>query len=76
MNVDIQKKRRRRFKQAVPLGERLLRSAREARDAAKQMSPGRDQTRLLMLAREAEAVVQLEALLRSPARYPPRRFDL
>jgi hypothetical protein len=67
------KKRRRRFKQTLPLGERLLRTAREARDAAKLLPPGLDQSRLLKRAREAEAIAQLEQFLRSPTRYPPRR---
>ncbi len=73
MEIETQKKRRRRFKQATPLGERLLKSAREARDAAKQLPPGIDQARLLRRAREAEAIAQLEEFLRGPTRYPPRR---
>ncbi|WP_315705583.1 MULTISPECIES: hypothetical protein [unclassified Bradyrhizobium] len=73
MEIETQKKRRRRFKQATPLGERLLKSAREARDAAKQLPPGADQARLLRRAREAEAIAQLEEFLRGPTRYPPRR---
>jgi hypothetical protein len=67
------KKRRRRFKQTLPLGERLLRAARDARDAAKLLPPGLDQNRLLKRAREAEAIAQLEQFLRAPTRYPPRR---
>ena len=73
MDVEVRKKRRRRFKQALPLGERLLQSAREARDEAKQLPPGIDQARLLRRAREAEAIAQLEEFLRGPTRYPPRR---
>jgi hypothetical protein len=64
MTLDVPKKRRRRLKQAVSLGERLLRAAREARDAAKQLPPGVDQARLLRRAREAEAVAQLDEILR------------
>ena len=42
----------------------MLQAAREARDAAKQMPPGVDQARLLKRAREAEAVAQLDELLK------------
>jgi len=64
MTLDIPKKRRRRFKQVAPLSERLLQSAREAREAARQLPPGLDQARLLKRAREAEAVAQLNELLK------------
>jgi hypothetical protein len=73
MEIEARKKRRRRVKQSLPLGERLLRSAREARDAAQQLPPGLDQMRLLKRAREAEAIAQLEEFLRAPTRCPPRR---
>ena len=72
MDVEVQKKRRRRVKQTLPLGERLLKSAREARAAAAQLPPGLDQARLLRRAREAEAIAQLEHFLRGSGRYPPR----
>jgi hypothetical protein len=72
MEIESRKKRRRRFKQALPLAERLLRSAYAARAAAERLPPGLDQMRLLKRAREAEAIVQLDEFLRSPARYPPR----
>jgi hypothetical protein len=64
MTLDLPKRRRRRLKQTTSLGERLLRAAREARDAAKQLPPGVDQARLLRRAREAEAVAQLDAMLK------------
>ena len=70
MDIEARKKRRRRFKQVLPLAERLLRSAREARDAAERLPPGLDQTQLLKRAREAEAIVQLDRFLRAPMRYP------
>ncbi|CCD91852.1 conserved hypothetical protein [Bradyrhizobium sp. ORS 375] len=73
MEVDYRKKRRRRVKQTLSLGERLLQTAHAAREAAKQMPPGADQVQLLARAREAEAIAQLEAFLRGPTRYPPRR---
>jgi uncharacterized membrane protein YccC len=70
MEIETPKKRRRRFKQTLPLAERLSRLAREARDAAERLPPGLDQKRLLRQAREAEAIVQLEQFLRAPMRYP------
>jgi uncharacterized membrane protein YccC len=69
MDIETRKKRRRRFKQALPLAERLLRLAREARDAAERLPPGLDQMQLLKRAREAEAIVQLDQFLRAPMRY-------
>jgi hypothetical protein len=73
MEIEAPKKRRRRVKQTLPLIERLLRSAREARDAAERLPPGQDQMRLLRRAREAEAIAQLDEYLKGPTRYPPRR---
>ena len=72
MDVEVQKKRRRRFKQTLPLAERLLNAARQARAAAERLPPGLDKMRLLKRAREAEAVVQLDEFLRVPARDSPR----
>nr|WP_291702859.1 hypothetical protein [Bradyrhizobium sp.] len=63
METVVSKKRRRRFKQTLPLGERLLMAASLARDAAEQMPPGAERTKLLMKAREAEAIAQLEQCL-------------
>jgi len=73
METETRKKRRRRFKQTVPLGERLLQTARAAREAAKKLPPGLDQAQLLRRAREAEAIAQLEAFLSGPTRSPSRR---
>jgi hypothetical protein len=46
------------------LVERLLKAAREAHDAAKLLPPGVDQARLLRRACEAEAVAQLDEILK------------
>lgn len=73
MDPENRQRRRRRVKQTVPLGERLLQTAHAARDAAKQLPPGMDQAELLRRAREAEAIAQLEAFLTGPTRYPARR---
>ncbi|MGY3451420.1 hypothetical protein [Bradyrhizobium sp. USDA 4353] len=73
MEVEIPKKRRRRVKQTMTLGERLLQTAREARDMAKRLPPGIEQARQLRRAREAEAIVELERFLTTPARSTPPR---
>ncbi|CCD85259.1 conserved protein of unknown function [Bradyrhizobium sp. ORS 285] len=73
MEVEIPKKRRRRVKQTMTLGERLLQTAREARDMAKRLPPGIEQARQLRRAREAEAIVELERFLTGPARSTPPR---
>ncbi|CAL78577.1 conserved hypothetical protein [Bradyrhizobium sp. ORS 278] len=73
MEVEIPKKRRRRVKQTMTLGERLLQTAREARDMAKRLPPGIEQARQLRRAREAEAIAELDRFLTAPARsHPPR----
>ncbi|WP_315739926.1 MULTISPECIES: hypothetical protein [unclassified Bradyrhizobium] len=73
MEVEGRKKRRRRVKQTMSLGERLLEMAREARDRAKRLPPGIEQARQLRRAREAEAIVELDRFLTAPARSTPPR---
>ncbi|MBR1138188.1 MAG: hypothetical protein E6614_37855 [Bradyrhizobium sp.] len=73
MDVETQKKRRRRVKQTMSLGERLLQTAREARDQAKRLPPGIEQARQLRRAREAEAIAELDRFLTAPARSNPPR---
>ncbi|MTV11965.1 hypothetical protein FDV58_33560 [Bradyrhizobium elkanii] len=48
-------KRRRRFKQTVPLEVRLARQARNDRDHARKLPPGRERDELLRRARRAES---------------------
>ncbi len=67
MTLDLPKKRRRRFKQTTSLSDRLLQAAREARDAARLLPPGADQSRLLQRAHEADAVARLDEFLKKPA---------
>lgn len=62
-NMQIEKKRRRRFKQTQSLSDRLLAMANMARQVAEQTAPGVEQNRLLRKAREAEAIVQLDQWL-------------
>ncbi|MGC2774115.1 MAG: hypothetical protein WA418_00600 [Bradyrhizobium sp.] len=71
--IEVEKKRRRRVKQTLSLGDRLLQTAREARDMAKRLPPGIEQARQLRRAREAEAIVELDRFLTSPARSNPQR---
>jgi hypothetical protein len=73
METAVDKKRRRRFKQTLPLGERLLKAATLARDAAEQMPPGAERTRLLVKAREAEAIAQLDQCLSIRRQAPEQR---
>jgi hypothetical protein len=61
--MQIEKKRRRRFKQTQSLSDRLLAMANMARQVAEQTAPGVEQNRLLRKAREAEAIVQLDQWL-------------
>jgi hypothetical protein len=71
--VEVQKKRRRRVKQTMSLGERLLETAREAREIAKRLPPGIEQARQIRRAREAEAIVELDRFLTTPARTSQQR---
>ncbi len=57
----------------MSLGERLLQTAREAREAAKRLPPGVEQARQLRRAREAEAIADLDQFLQSPGRNGPQR---
>ena len=63
MNDVPLKMRRRRVKQTVPLGERLLKSAELARERASQLPPGNERQILMRKARQAEVVADLEASL-------------
>ena len=73
MEIEVQKKRRRRVKQTMSLGERLLQAAREARETAKRLPPGVEQARELRRAREAEAIAELDRFLTGPGRSHPAR---
>ncbi|MCP3410447.1 hypothetical protein [Bradyrhizobium sp. CCGB01] len=52
--------RRRRFKQATSLQERLTEFAKVARQRAKAMPPGKDREMLLRQAREADTGSHIE----------------
>lgn len=65
-------KRRRRVRQTVSLQDRLSQQAREDRDQARSLPPGREREELLRHARRAESASQMTQWLtfRSPARKP------
>jgi len=66
-------KRRRRFKQTVPLEERLREQARADRDRASSLAPGPEREQLLQRARRADTASHLTDWLNSPGLRPPER---
>jgi hypothetical protein len=59
---------RRRFKQAVPLKDRL--QAEDLRRQAEQMSPGVKRNELMKKAREAEMAAHVDDWISSPGEQP------
>ncbi len=64
--------RRRRFKQAVPLEERLRDQAKADREQAERLPPGRERDEFLTRARRADTALHLAEWLTSPGLQPPR----
>ncbi len=62
---------RRRFKQTVPLEERLAEEADRLREEAKSMPPGPQREDALRRARQAETGSHMSEWLRSPGLQPP-----
>ena len=62
---------RRRFKQTVPLEERLIEQAKRWREEARFVRIG-ERDRLIKRARQAEAAAHLTDWLTSPGLQPPR----
>ena len=58
--------KRRRFKQTEPLEERLAHEAERLREKAKSLRPGADREALIRKARQTEAAVHMNELLRAP----------
>jgi hypothetical protein len=56
---------RRRFKQTLPLRERLLIVARDARTRAEKLPPGPERDALLKTARETERGAQMDRWLQA-----------
>ncbi len=63
---------RRRFKQTLPLEERLRLQAEADRERAEQLPPGREREELLVRARRADTASHLTEWLTSPGLQPPR----
>lgn len=63
---------RRRFKQELPLDQRLLEQAERLRKEARGIPPGLERNRLLRLARQAKTGARMSEWLRSPGSQPPR----
>jgi hypothetical protein len=63
---------RRRFKQTVPLEERLRIQAEADRLKAKSLPPSREREDLLLRARRADTASHLTEWLNSPGLQPPR----
>jgi hypothetical protein len=64
--------RRRRFKQALPLRERLLQSASQARERARPLAPGPEREKLLRQARIAETTAMFDEWLLPPGMPAPK----
>ena len=65
-------KKRRRFKQGLPLEERLAEEAKRLREEAKLLPPGASREHLLRKVRQAETGSRLSEWLRSPGLQTPR----
>ena len=63
--------RRRRVKQELSFAARLLRHAKQVRDAARKSSPGKQREMLLRQARASEMAAQIERWIASPGLRPP-----
>jgi hypothetical protein len=63
---------RRRFKQTVPLEERLRIQAETDRQKAKSLPPCREREDLLLRARRADTASHLTEWLNSPGLQPPK----
>ncbi|HEV2157119.1 hypothetical protein [Bradyrhizobium sp.] len=63
--------RRRRFKQTVPLEERLAEEAKRLREKARSLPPGPQREDALRRARQAETGSHMSEWLRSPGLQPP-----
>jgi hypothetical protein len=63
--------RRRRFKQAASLKDRLASFAKEVREKASLLRPGPEKDALLRKARQADTAAHLEDWANSPELRPP-----
>lgn len=63
---------RRRFKQEMPLDQRLENQAKRLRDEARGTPPGIKRDELIRQARQAENIARVSAWLSSPGLQPPK----
>jgi hypothetical protein len=68
--------RRRRFKQILPLKERLAEEAQRLREEARSSPPGPIREKLLRKARQAESGSHMSEWLRSPELQPALSADV
>lgn len=61
-----------RFKQSLPLKERLAGWAKNIRDQAAQLPPGTERDGLLRKARQADTAAHLDDWANSPGLQPPK----
>jgi hypothetical protein len=63
---------RRRFKQKLPLQERLTLFAEAVRKQASILQPGAEKDQLLFKARQADSAAHLDEWVNSPGLQPPK----
>jgi hypothetical protein len=64
--------KRRRFKQSVPLKDRLASFAKDVRAKASLTPPGPERTDLIRRAQQADAAALLDGWINSPGLQPPK----
>jgi predicted trehalose synthase len=62
----------RRFKQSVPIDQRLIEQAKRLRKEAKGIPPGVEREKLIRRARQAETAAHIQEWLSSPGLQAPR----
>jgi hypothetical protein len=62
----------RRFKQSVPIDQRLIEQAKRLRKEAKGIPPGVERENLIRRARQAETAAHIQERLTSPGLQAPR----
>jgi hypothetical protein len=67
--------RRQRVRQTISFKDRLLKSAREAREQAARLPAGSARERLLEKARQSENALNIDAWISSPGSPPPDGLD-
>jgi hypothetical protein len=65
--------RRRRFKQSLPLGDRLSAFIHAMRERAKLVGPGPERDEILTKVKKAETAVEMDRAVNSPKLEPPKQ---